>query len=618
MTGRAQLKFQVRPQWYKPNPVSNNDTRAPIPPIKPIVTMPPIAASSQSRNKLRNLQYDQENAPQKDGKATDKAIGIGEGPKSPSRARDSQAVQVPVPLQQHSLKAGRNESKDCPQTPGGRLPLAELIASGEDYNQVLNLTPVERVLWNNSARNSEQGSSQETPALPKSRKRAHSSSPISSSQKKHRTSDFFTTGEKSIDVQHLQKALKTPQGDPAGDLWKKYSLNAHGNERLSPTRAFGQPFSQLLESSSPQTPARKLLGRESAGLRRSFSCGTEWPTSTAKRRRLQATAEDSPHALAAVEEGVQKSQKCKSRLSLLVAKISGDLARPATDAGEQTAASAPYREDTTPAGHPISSEAHLDEEDERGQYQSSASQRPTTPRGILGESRLPDDTPLQDRTHLEAIDAQSDDFGDDGLDLETFDAVDAEIEARVSQLGVITCHSGNRITGKVPSQGTKSTGTAMDSRDKTVPRSALGKPQDRPSDLRCLSASAPSKELNRDEFDNEDANDVSAEDFEDAIALFDQKAEVQLAQNATTGRHGDPAPSQKRSTIYGSSPEGPQLTSMAKEQDRTDPAALSEDEFGGDLEFEDIVAECEKATQGQPSTSQLCTNVCIRRFGSST
>jgi len=133
-----------------------------------------------------------------------------------------------------------------------------------------------------------------------------------------------------------------------------------------------------------------------------------------------------------------------------------------------------------------------------------------------------------------------------------------------------------------------------------------------------LSASDPPKELHHDEFDDEDPNDVSAEDLEDAIAMFDQEAGMRPTQNATIGQHKDPAPSQKQSTIYGSSPEDSQMTPIAKKQDHTDPAALSEDEYGGDLEFEDIVAECEKATQGQPSTSQLCTNVCVRRFGSST
>jgi len=579
--------------------------------------MPPIVASSQSRNRLRTFQYDQENAPQKDAKANDKAIGAG---KEPAKARGSQGVQGTGQLQQHSQKAGRNESKECPQTPLGRLPLAELIASGDDFNQTLNLTPVERVLWNNSARNSEQGSSQETPALPKSRKRAHSSSPTSSSQKKDRTSDYFAAGEKSVDVQHLQKALKTPQGDPAGDLWKKYSLNAYSNEKLSPTRAFGQPFSQLLDSSSPQTPAHKVLGRECAGLRRSFSCVTEWPTSAAKRRKLQATTEDSPMALAATEEGMQKSQRSRSRLSLLVAKISGDLARPAGDSSEDVSASAPRRGDMTWAGHPTSPEAHLgDEEDDRGKDESPASQSTITPRDILGQSHVPDDTPLHDRRGVKEIDALSDDFGDDGLDLETFDAVDAEIEARVSQLGVTTSQSGGEDTGKPPSQGTKSPGITVDSHVGTVPRDALNMPQEVrcPSVLGCMSALATPEELHRDEFDDEDPNDVSAEDLVDAIAMYDQEAELRPTQNVTIGRHEDPAVSQKQSTIYGSSPEVPQTILIANEQDHSDLAALSEDEFGGDLEFEDIVAECEKAAQGQPSTSQLYANVCIRQFGSS-
>ena len=43
--------------------------------------------------------------------------------------------------------------------------------------------------------------------------------------------------------------------------------------------------------------------------------------------------------------------------------------------------------------------------------------------------------------------------------------------------------------------------------------------------------------------------------------------------------------------------------------------ALSEDEFGGDLDFEEIVAECDKATQGDPTDPQLQASVRIRQFG---
>ena len=592
--------------------------------------MPPIAASSQSRNKLRAFQFDQENAPPANGKGHDEVVRAGGEATDPAKAKGSQVPQEVAPAQHLSQKAGQKDSKECPQTPVGRLPLAELIASGEDFNQTLNLTPVERVLWNNSARNSEQGSSQETPALAKSRKRAYSSSPVSSSQKKYKTSDHFAAGEKSVDVQHLQRALKTPQGDPASDLWKKYSLNAYSNEKLSPTGAFGQPSSQLMNSSSPQTPTDRLLGREFAGLRRSFSCGTEWPTSAAKRRKLQHAGggQESQLALGTTEEGLQKSERSKSRLSLLVAKISGDLARPTSDKSDDLPTSScksPCRDEgEIPIDQPQSPVVRTGrEEDERGQDESPASDRTTIACKDLAENHLPDGTPLQEPREAKKIDDLSDDFGDDDLDLEMFDAVDAEVEAQESEPYVPYAHpgiknskDGSRNTGRPPTKETKDTRMITNDRDKTVLRDLSGKLQEIPR-LGQAKAATMTVRPDVDEFD-EDAIDVSVEDLEDAFAMYDQQADLCPEQNATLGRNDAPEASQKQSTVYGSSPEDPQMVSMVKRPDPGNLAALSEDEFGGDLEFEEIVAECDRATQGHPSTSQLHASVCLGHFGSST
>lgn len=507
-------------------------------------------------------------------------------------------------------RTGHQEPRECPQTPVGRLPLAELIASGEDLNQTLNLTPVERVLWDNSARNSEQGSSQESPAPPKSRKRAHSSSPVSSSQKKYK---------KAVNLQQLQKALKTPQGDPASDLWKKYSLNTYSNETLSPTRFFGQPFSQLLESSSPQTPTSKFLGRDSAGLRRSFSCGNEWPTSAAKRRKIQPCIDDQESLVASAEkeDALQKSQRSKSRLSLLVAKISGDLARPADeDLVNINASSSKWPNHETSEVSAGSSQplvVHLDEDGgAKEQDESPMSDTTIKTAKDFGNDTTTDDTPLQHRKDNREIDDVSDDFGDDDLDFDMLTAIDGEENHVGSKARIGIAQEGGHSesflpTTKVADARTIANEQGVSDRHPEVHRSVKS------GETRTVMTAM---ELHCDEFD-EDTNDFSAEDLEDAVAMYDETADSQPRQSTILGKFPDADASQKQSTVYGSSLEDPQIASINDGPDIGDGAALSEDEFGGDVEFEEIVAECKKATQGHQSTSQLLSSVCIRHFGSS-
>ena len=586
--------------------------------------MPPIAASSQSRNKLQAFNFDQENAPPADGKEVNGAKLRESNIAEASKARGSQTPQHAASSHHSSHSVAQKELKECPQTPVGRLPLAELVASGEDLNQVLDLTPIERVTWNNAARNSDQGSSQETPVLPKGRKRAYSSSPVSSSQKKNKTSDHFA-GERSLDLQHLQKALKTPKGDPASDLWKKYSLKPYNDEKLSPTSAFGQPFSQLLNSSSPQTPASRLLGRDPTRLRRSFSCGTEWPTSVAKRRKLLHAGGDqeSSVALATTEGGVQKSQKSKSRLSLLVAKISGDLARPPTDESDDLRASSctssqPGKSETS-LGKPQPPGAQMKEDrDEERNVGSPVSDITITARKQPKRNILAS-MPSQDHERSPEIDDLSDDFGDDDLDLEMFNAIEVEEATPTLAAGLRTTDEGRRDNGGSPRTGTADVRTARDT-DGTVilqempSRADEDRPLFKPGETQTATAL---KEPRFDEFD-EDANDVSVEDLEDVIAIYDEKIDLHPQARIGSSRPQDVKDSQKQSTAYGSSPEDPQMLSITKGLDTGDLVALSEEEFGGILEFEDIVAECDKATPGHPSTSQLHASVCIRQFGSST
>ncbi|KAL8685717.1 MAG: hypothetical protein Q9224_005705, partial [Gallowayella concinna] len=272
-----------RPQWHG----GTNYHSAPRAPqqinVKPPVTMPPIPVSSASKSKLKVYQFEglqDESEPQDPASAKThfkpQAEKENQGPMEIQAAMTSSQLLPPLPP--------TSQHKECPQTPVGRVPLAELIAGVDDnMNQNLNLTPVERVLWQHVPGSSQYASSQDASVSQTGKKRARSSSPTSSAQ--HETSSHFQKKKQSFDLQTLEKTLKTPQADPATDLWTRYSLKT-GN--TSPTRN-DPALAALLKSSSPQTPGSHLKQKELGGLRRSISCANEWPTSAAKRRRLNHT-----------------------------------------------------------------------------------------------------------------------------------------------------------------------------------------------------------------------------------------------------------------------------------------------------------------------------------------
>ncbi|KAL8827592.1 MAG: hypothetical protein Q9191_003091 [Dirinaria sp. TL-2023a] len=550
--------------------------------------MAPIAASTQSRNKLRAFQFDQENSEPSKGDGGDYVAKAENGDPLPKSQQSQHIAQ----------QDGYKNFKECPQTPMSRLPLAELVASGEDTNQRFNLTPVERVLW--QTRDSEHGSSQKTPAGSSRRKRAHSSSPVSSSQKKYKTPGHVPT---------LERPLKTPQADPAGELWKRYSLNACGNKGLSPTRAIGQPFSQLMNSSSPETPARRLMGRECIGLRRSFSCGAEWPTSAAKRRKTQhVTGHHEPAAALVTQEAPNKSQVSRSRLSLLVAKIQEGLARPASDKSEDVPTSSgkspcQIGHETGPGRPELSSS-----QARRRASESPTSEKTVTPRRVLAQ-------PQEDKTRAhEEFDDPSSEFGDDELDIEVFEAAGIEAEAESStpcRAYAQQCNTGLDQNLVMEAANLRKTETGIkNGHDTTGQKSQIvlsskyinSVRTSKPQDVGTISV----PEIN--EFD-EDTNGISTEDLESAFAIYE---DPEPRASTGNGQEVHQKLSQQQSTVYGSSAE--QLENMI---DVHGPEAgdavvsLSEDEFGGDLDFEQIVAECEKATQGDPIDPQFQASVLL-------
>lgn len=217
------------------------------------------------------------------------------------------------PIERRSVTA-KEALLDVPQTPTGRVPLADLIANGEEVSDQLPiLTPVERVLWNHSPLSME-GSSLMTPATARSRKRARSSSPPSSSKEARAQGPAG-----SISGHPSHSLLKTPQADPAGDLWSRYKVST----KCTPEKPSASAAPDFMHSSTPHIRA---LAHES-GLRRTMSCGVEWPISAHKRRKMHKTGsrvtESSPAPKEVTKQGAQDSRT--SRISFLLEQIHGGL-----------------------------------------------------------------------------------------------------------------------------------------------------------------------------------------------------------------------------------------------------------------------------------------------------
>lgn len=286
--------------------------------------------------------------------------------------------------------------KECPKTPGNRIPLADLISNAEDsFNPAPGpeVTPVDHVIWQHVPVSSNPDTSSQTPAR-RRRKRRHSSSPVGSP-----SNGSKKTQQEPLDLQSIQALFKTPQHDLATELWNNYMDKnmVDGSEDLPPPR-----LANLL-SSSPQTPASGRTSRDSSGLRRSISCAAEWPTSRNKRRRVNRPDLGSGRGIfARTSSNVLDSGKPKSsRINFLLEKIEKSLhpAQP-TDMGPPN--SSPLRQ--------------------RVDAQRCRSSSPITDRKGLGDINAA--TKILEASSFDgcgdtkgiAFQDDSSDFGDDALD----------------------------------------------------------------------------------------------------------------------------------------------------------------------------------------------------------
>ena len=445
---------------------------------------------------------------------------------------------------------GANGPRDYPKTPAGRVPLKELIGNSEEQNELQSSpTPVDQVLWKHSPSNLDEENIQLMPWR-KDKKRARSSSPHLEQLEvvNHLVHHEERT---SFDLQNLQRSLKTPQADPAGDLWSRYSLpttdKKASDDVTSPTLA------NFLNSSSPQTPARYTGVQESGGLRRTMSCGLEWPVSAAKRRKVTRNSDrTSTRESVGVAAGQNADSDCNiSRVNLLLEKIQHGFKRSATELERLGPSSSSPLERTSAAhsqhvsqfGPTKSVKQGLQEPVKELANQPAAlatrsSQNPHT--GEQSCSQGTDKTPVSE-------------FGSDGIDLDLLNEVDASIRAT----------------------------SLRDIKEETL--APLGNTSTPPLEDTHV-------ETKKDEFDDifdGSDEDLLAADLEEVAALYDQRGLPAISEQVESESvHGDevhPNSAPKKASIEVS----------------------SDDEFGDDLDFEEIAVEYVRATQGDVCASNI-------------
>ncbi|KAL4910663.1 hypothetical protein BDW74DRAFT_1272 [Aspergillus multicolor] len=257
----------------------------------------PIPASTASRSKLDAFRYENNNQT-RTTLSPRKTSPKKASPQKGHTNKENQTSWLNGVVEQDESKSDNQQNppktsepkaiKDCPQTPGNRLPLADLIGNAEDaFSRApagQELTPEDYVIWQHAPPSS--NPSTQTPAT-QSRKRRHSSSPSSSP-----LAGSKGKRKESFDPQNFQGLLKTPQNDLATDLWNNYVAKTAAN-----VPDLQQPRFANLLSSSPHTPASARNGQDSSVLRRSISCNAEWPSTKAKRRKVDGESHHKGRAI---------------------------------------------------------------------------------------------------------------------------------------------------------------------------------------------------------------------------------------------------------------------------------------------------------------------------------
>lgn len=246
------------------------------------------------------------------------------------------------PAEHASVESPKSPLRAFPSTPAPRLPLADLLGNADDRNNGgIKPSPEEQISWE-SVRSPKSSNSRKTPA-PRGTKRARSSSPPITSQRKSARRDHF-------DLDLLKNDLKTPRVDPAADLWQRYATNTDKDQRL------GLSAASLASFAIPSSPYSAVeRGGNVGGFRRYESCGTDFPRSAGKRRKPNHAEVVREHvngalARAATTDGGGKGSRSKLVMSL-IEQINGSLKRPQEPAEQSEPSSSPSSSSPLPEGN---------------------------------------------------------------------------------------------------------------------------------------------------------------------------------------------------------------------------------------------------------------------------
>ncbi|GAB7348648.1 hypothetical protein MBLNU459_g7017t2 [Dothideomycetes sp. NU459] len=359
---------------------------------KPAPPGSPIHAYSQPQPKHKAVRQPngRPGSQTRDPDKENKTCGVPVSTKSPSPEKDGKDLE---PAKTPAMA----QSKALPSTPAMRLPLADLIGNAEEALRrptPKEEQPEEHIGWIAN-------SSHPDLSPQRRRKRAHSSSPITASQK---DSVERLAVRDPLDLQNLNHVFKTPHADPAADLWSRYAIGRNADET---SLQLGMPsFAHLIEDSSPRSGPR-TPGGSVGGLRRWASCGLEWPASKAKRRRTNGVFRDrQSNVFGSGGDDSQSSDEPKtkqlSRVSMLVEQVQESLAKPSLN----------LRPDAPSSSSPLPDKGDLERFPAKPHDMANAWSRQGSQGGRLSQSSNRQNLSQKSRG------ADLSEFGDEDLDLD--------------------------------------------------------------------------------------------------------------------------------------------------------------------------------------------------------
>ena len=433
----------------------------------------PFAVSSQSRKKLKTFAFDEK-------------LIVGQEEKENQSGDGEEQVSD----NEHNENARDGSFHHVPHTPAVRIPFEDLIANTEDaFNCAPPLaTPKDHVLWDPESSAGSKGAA----GTQRSRKRALSSSPASSQQ--------LSAQKDAMNLDALNRSLRTPHNDPTQDLWNRYTTaNALKHNRGEPILP---AYAHLLPS-SPQTPNGT---NKDSGLRRTHSCGVEWPTSKAKRRKTEnreSLGRTKDLFAASRKDILRRDLSNNTRVGLLLEKIQESLAKKAAS-DESPSSSSPLPDRR--------SQVLVSPTRPQNKEQSEPSADTTT--DDVGNEQ--DATP---NNKSRPGDSFSSEFDDDGLDLEAFESIEHAMAQGLVQ----------DETAESQSQDMSTRGAAGQARSRTIspqPTAQCGVQRNThdTEDLETVQHQAPVVSADVDnEFDDDDDDEELMNEMLDLAARYDSQ-----------------------------------------------------------------------------------------------